>query len=575
MKKIMALCMALLIMAYLPAAYGASDVEVLPLTAVDDMQPAENPQASLEYQYNGETVRISQLEKADLDAVIQVILDDGLVYDTERSEQLPADSQDDWSERPPTPKQGRLHFIDASPHVQWNISFDETGALIERVWINDKPPYVSTFHHGFFTYSSDDTYQALSDICQPLAEAEREEQSQLQENQQWVYDFEILYRASMPTGMEASVKDILNWGVCSYRHTPSGELITRVFVNYPDEENFCYLITDTLKNDNTVQIDGTTAVLFGRDGREYAQQEFLENWTLQFSINQQMEVTGVNITMMRNDTGEIFHSTVDMSQYQVHTPAGSSALPQTEQFPFVPNWTEPEEPARSQPPQEEQKDPLPAEEDTTEQQVPEEKQPALQTDDENQQSEQPDDKQQTEQPEQPADENQQPEDEKQQTEQPDGEPQLPTVNFSDVPQGHWAHTAITRLAEDGIVLGYGDGTFGTNDPLTYQQFALLLQRQFGYDDANTLPEAAMREFVFVSLVKALNLDVSNIDTSIIEQTFSDCQMLQPDSRPYIAAAIQHGLVQGADGKLFAYNSLTRAEAAVLLDRSISLFAAMQ
>mgnify|MGYP000616205952 CR=1 FL=1 len=573
MKKIIALCAALLMAAYLPAAYGASDVEVLPLTAVDDMQPAENPQASLEYLYNGESVRISQLGKTDLDAIMQVILGDGLVYDTERSEQLPADRPKASSEQPPTPNQGRLYFVDTSPNVQWTISFDETGALIERVWINDKPPYVSTFHHGFFTYNNGDTYQALSDICQMLAKAEREGQSQLKENQQWVYDFEILYRASMPTGIEASVKDTLNWGICSYRHTPSGGPVTRVFVNYPGEENFCYLITDTLHDDNTVQIDGTTAMIFGREWREYAQQEFLENWTLQLSINQQMEVTGVNITMMRNDTGETFRSAVDMSQYQVHTPAGSSALPQTEQFPFAPNWTEPEKPAQSQPPQEDQTDPLPAEESAAEQGPSQEEQPAPQPDDETQQ---PDGEPQAGQPEQPADGNQQAEDKPQQAGQPDAEPQTTAAaNFSDVPQGHWAYAAITRLAENGIILGYGDGTFGTGDPLTYQQFALLLQRQFGYDGASTLPEAAMREPVFVSLAKALNLDVSNIDTSIIEQTFSDCQMLQPDSRPYIAAAIQHGLIQGADGKLFAYNSLTRAEAAVLLDRSISLFSAMQ
>ena len=31
--------------------------------------------------------------------------------------------------------------------------------------------------------------------------------------------------------------------------------------------------------------------------------------------------------------------------------------------------------------------------------------------------------------------------------------------FSDVPRDHWAYDAVTQLAADGVVEGYGDGTF--------------------------------------------------------------------------------------------------------------------
>ena len=31
--------------------------------------------------------------------------------------------------------------------------------------------------------------------------------------------------------------------------------------------------------------------------------------------------------------------------------------------------------------------------------------------------------------------------------------------FSDVPADHWAHDAITQLANDGVIEGYGDNTF--------------------------------------------------------------------------------------------------------------------
>ena len=46
--------------------------------------------------------------------------------------------------------------------------------------------------------------------------------------------------------------------------------------------------------------------------------------------------------------------------------------------------------------------------------------------------------------------------------------------FSDVPD--WAKADIDRLASAGILLGYGDGTFGSEDPITPEQMELLLNR---------------------------------------------------------------------------------------------------
>ncbi|PFF01500.1 S-layer protein [Bacillus thuringiensis] len=38
-----------------------------------------------------------------------------------------------------------------------------------------------------------------------------------------------------------------------------------------------------------------------------------------------------------------------------------------------------------------------------------------------------------------------------------------TIVFKDVPKGHWAYEAIHNLAEQEIILGYGDGIFGFGD----------------------------------------------------------------------------------------------------------------
>ena len=32
--------------------------------------------------------------------------------------------------------------------------------------------------------------------------------------------------------------------------------------------------------------------------------------------------------------------------------------------------------------------------------------------------------------------------------------------FSDVPAGHWAYDAVNKLAAEGVVEGYPDGTYG-------------------------------------------------------------------------------------------------------------------
>jgi len=50
------------------------------------------------------------------------------------------------------------------------------------------------------------------------------------------------------------------------------------------------------------------------------------------------------------------------------------------------------------------------------------------------------------------------------------------VKFSDVPPGHWAEEAVYKLAEEGIILGFPDGTYRGNEFLTRYQAALLIYR---------------------------------------------------------------------------------------------------
>ena len=52
--------------------------------------------------------------------------------------------------------------------------------------------------------------------------------------------------------------------------------------------------------------------------------------------------------------------------------------------------------------------------------------------------------------------------------------------FTDVAGDHWANPFIQYCYKEGIILGYGDGRFGPNDPVTATQMAKMLLMAMGY-----------------------------------------------------------------------------------------------
>lgn len=143
------------------------------------------------------------------------------------------------------------------------------------------------------------------------------------------------------------------------------------------------------------------------------------------------------------------------------------------------------------------------------------------------------------------------------------------VSFVDVPATHWAYNEITDLASNNIILGYGNGYFGVNDSVTHEQLSLLLKRQFNYDENNTESIAAKRENVIVSLVKAMNVNLSNVNIKVISEKFSDGNTVSEGNKKYIAYAIETKLVVGYDGRLNLDSNVTRAETACLIHRAMN------
>ena len=66
----------------------------------------------------------------------------------------------------------------------------------------------------------------------------------------------------------------------------------------------------------------------------------------------------------------------------------------------------------------------------------------------------------------------------------EGRPAYAQATYVDVPQDAWYAAAIRWAMQSGVLTGYGDGRVGPNDPITREQFVVMLYRyaeKKGYD----------------------------------------------------------------------------------------------
>ena len=56
--------------------------------------------------------------------------------------------------------------------------------------------------------------------------------------------------------------------------------------------------------------------------------------------------------------------------------------------------------------------------------------------------------------------------------------------FSDVPADHWAYDAVSQLAADGVIEGYGDTTFRGNQNITRYEMAQMIAKAMAKSDVS-------------------------------------------------------------------------------------------
>lgn len=117
------------------------------------------------------------------------------------------------------------------------------------------------------------------------------------------------------------------------------------------------------------------------------------------------------------------------------------------------------------------------------------------------------------------------------------------MDFADVPADQWYAEAVRWASSEGIVGGYGNGSFGTGDPITREQFAVMLYRfaqKQGYD---------------VSVGENTNI-----------LSYTDVSSVSEYAIPAMQWAVGSGVITGMGDTLAPQGETTRAQAAMMLMR---------
>lgn len=91
----------------------------------------------------------------------------------------------------------------------------------------------------------------------------------------------------------------------------------------------------------------------------------------------------------------------------------------------------------------------------------------------------------------------------------EGLPSVEGENFTDVSADQYYSDAVAWASANNIVNGYGDGTFGPNDPITREQLAAILYRYMQYKGYATEATGDISEFTDGSQVSSYAVEAMN------------------------------------------------------------------
>lgn len=120
------------------------------------------------------------------------------------------------------------------------------------------------------------------------------------------------------------------------------------------------------------------------------------------------------------------------------------------------------------------------------------------------------------------------------------EPTKTTEKFSDINECLWAKDAIEKLAEEGYINGYDDGTYKPNNSVTREEFTKMLMSLLGYHETEEEAKVVL----------------SDIDENAWYAKF-------------LIMALNRGIVNGMDDNTFGVGrTITRQDMCVMLSRAL-------
>lgn len=184
-----------------------------------------------------------------------------------------------------------------------------------------------------------------------------------------------------------------------------------------------------------------------------------------------------------------------------------------------------------------------------------------------------------------------------------GKPQTNSTEedaFTDLPQNHWAYSAIVKMKKQKILSGYEDNTFQPDKSVTREEFVKIAVSALGYysidaqcdfDDVGTekwsypyIASAVQRGLIYGITEKRFGaeMNITREDAAVIlyrvagekisysEPRFADSEEISDYAKEAVGALYANGIVKGVDEQNFVpKNPLTRAQTAVLIDNIIN------
>ncbi len=131
------------------------------------------------------------------------------------------------------------------------------------------------------------------------------------------------------------------------------------------------------------------------------------------------------------------------------------------------------------------------------------------------------------------------------------------TTFTDVPTGQYYTGAVAWAAENGLVQGYGGNAFGTSNPITRQDMAVLMTRYIAYYEAKN------------SVAATTSAAGSETTHDVVDDPaeFADAASIAAYATEAVVECANYGLLIGDDNGNFRPTSAsTRAEAATVISR---------